>query len=79
MMMFAQLSKFAKTHTELWILNSSIYYVNCSHFCKLFMYLKKIVFRNAVGKLNSRLDDVEIEIQIQRNWNAEQKEIMKER
>lgn len=43
------------------------------------MYLKKIVFRNAVGKLNSRLDDVEIEIQIQRNWNAEQKEIMKER
>ena len=39
----------------------------------------KFVFRNAVGKLNSRLDNVEVEIQIQRHWNAEQKEIMKER
>ena len=43
------------------------------------MYLNKFVFRNAVGKLNSRLDNVEVEIQIQRHWNAEQKEIMKER
>ena len=43
------------------------------------MYLNKFIFGNAVGKLNSRLDNVEIEIQIQRNWDAEQKEIMKER
>ena len=30
------------------------------------MYLNKFIFGNAVGKLNSRLDNVEIEIQIQR-------------
>jgi hypothetical protein len=78
MMMFAQLSLLTDTVNCDFSIVGFIY-ANYIHFCKLFMYLNKFVFRKAVGKINSRLDNVEVEIQIQRHWNAEQKETMKER